>query len=118
MTQTTGRFFDELARLMTDAAGAAQGVRREIDAVVRAQAERVLNDLDVVNREEFEAVREMAALAREENERLAARIAALEARLEAGGPDRAPSAAAKTARASEPASGRKAGARGKGTRTS
>jgi len=83
MTQTTGRFFDDLARLMTDAAGAAQGVRTEVDSIIRAQAERILNDLDMVNREEFEAVREMAANARAENERLEARIAALEARLDA-----------------------------------
>jgi BMFP domain-containing protein YqiC len=79
MTQTTGRFFDELGRLITDAAGAADGVRKEIESVVRAQAERVLRDLDVVQREEFEAVKAMAQKAREENERLKERIAALEA---------------------------------------
>jgi len=83
MTQTNSRFFDEIARLMNDAAGVAQGVRREVDTVFRAQAERVLRDLDVVPREEFEAVKEMARLAREENEALAARVAALEARLAA-----------------------------------
>ena len=80
MTQTTNRFFDEVARLMNDAAGVAQGVRREFETVVRAQAERILRDLDVVQREEFEAVKEMARLAREENEALKARIDALEAR--------------------------------------
>ena len=53
MTQTTGRFFDELGKLITDAAGAAEGVRKEIDSIVRAQAERVLNGLDVVQREEL-----------------------------------------------------------------
>jgi BMFP domain-containing protein YqiC len=79
MTQTTGRFFDELGKLITDAAGAAEGVRKEIDSIVRAQAERVLNGLDVVQREEFEAVKAMAQKAREENERLRERIAALEA---------------------------------------
>jgi BMFP domain-containing protein YqiC len=79
MTQTTGRFFDELGKLITDAAGAADGVRKEIESVVRAQAERVLRDLDVVQREEFEAVKAMAQKAREENERLKERIAALEA---------------------------------------
>src|SRR5215207_2431723 len=82
MTQTTNRFFDEIARLMNDAAGVASGVRREFETMVRAQADRVLRDLDVVKREEFEAVKEMARLAREENEALKARIAALEARLE------------------------------------
>jgi BMFP domain-containing protein YqiC len=81
MTQTSNRFFDEIGRLMNDAAGAAQGVKREVDAVVRAQAEKILRDLDIVKREEFEAVKDMAQLAREENEALKARIAALEARL-------------------------------------
>jgi BMFP domain-containing protein YqiC len=80
MTQTSNRFFDEMARLMNDAAGVAQGMRREFDTLLRAQAERILNDLDVVKREEFEAVKEMARLAREENEALKARIEALEAR--------------------------------------
>ena len=84
MTQTTNRFFDEVARLMNDAAGVAQGVRREFDTLVQTQAERMLRDLDVVKREEFEAVKEMARLAREENEALKARIAALEARLGVG----------------------------------
>jgi BMFP domain-containing protein YqiC len=79
MTQTSNRFFDEVARLMNDAAGVAQGVRREFDTLVRSQAERILRDLDVVKREEFEAVKEMARLAREENEALKARVAALEA---------------------------------------
>jgi BMFP domain-containing protein YqiC len=84
MTQTTNRFFDEIARLMNDAAGAASGVRREVETVVRNQAERILRDLDLVKREEFEAVKEMARLAREENEALKARVAALEARLGPG----------------------------------
>jgi BMFP domain-containing protein YqiC len=85
MTQTNNRFFDEVARLMNDAAGVAQGVRREFDTLFRTQAERILNDLDVVRREEFEAVKEMARLAREENEALKARIAALEAKPGPGG---------------------------------
>ena len=79
MTQTSNRILDEMARLMNDAAGVAQGVRREFDTLLRNQAERMLRDLDVVKREEFEAVKEMAQLAREENEALKARIAALEA---------------------------------------
>ena len=83
MTQTTNRFFDEVARLMNDAAGVAQGVRREFETMVRAQAERILRDLDVVKREEFEAVKEMARLAREENEALKARIDALAAKVAA-----------------------------------
>jgi BMFP domain-containing protein YqiC len=70
MVQTTNRFFDEVARLMNDAAGAAQGVRREFETLFRSQAERILRDLAVVQREEFEAVKDMARLAREENEAL------------------------------------------------
>jgi BMFP domain-containing protein YqiC len=81
MTQTTGRIYDEFARLMTDAAGVAQGMRREVDSVIKAQAERILRELDYVTREEFEAVKEMAARARDDNEALAARIAALESKL-------------------------------------
>jgi BMFP domain-containing protein YqiC len=84
MTQTTGRFFDELGKLITDAAGAADGVRKEIETVVRGQAERVLRDLDVVQREEFEAVKAMAQKAREEHEALKAKIAALEAAIVKG----------------------------------
>jgi len=84
MTQTTGRFFDELGKLITGAAGAADGVRKEIESVVRAQAERVLRDLDVVQREEFEAVKAMAQKAREEIDALKARIAALEAAIVKG----------------------------------
>ena len=80
MTQTSSRFFDEIARLMNDATGVAQGVRREFDTLFRSQAERILRDLDVVPREDFEAVKEMARLARDENEALKARIGALEAK--------------------------------------
>jgi BMFP domain-containing protein YqiC len=83
MTTTSSRFFDELAKLMTNAAGAAQGVRREIDSLVQAQVERVLNNLDVVKRDDFDAVKAMAQKAREENDALAKRIADLEAKLAA-----------------------------------
>jgi BMFP domain-containing protein YqiC len=79
MVATSNRFLDDIARLATDAAGAAQGVRREVETVVKTQIERLLRDMDVVTREEFEAVREMALLAREENDKLSARLAALEA---------------------------------------
>lgn len=80
---TTGpnRIFDDFAKLMTDAAGAAQGVRREVETGLRAQAERLLNSMDVVKREEFEAMRDMAIKARAENEALSARLDALEAKL-------------------------------------
>ena len=80
MSTGTNRILDDFAKLMTDAAGAAQGVRREMETVFRAQGERLLNSMDVVKREEFEAVREMALKAREENDALLARVAALEAR--------------------------------------
>ena len=83
MPQTSNRLLDEVAKLMTDAAGAAQGVRREVESVMRAQAERILESMDVVKREEFEAVKAMAEKARGENERLSAEIAALEARVAA-----------------------------------
>ena len=65
---------------MNDAAGVAQGVRREFDTLFKTQAERWLRDLDLVKREEFEAVKDMARLAREENEALKARLAVLEAK--------------------------------------
>ncbi len=81
MSTAGSRILDDLGRLMTDAAGVASGVRREIDGVVKSQIERLLRDADVVTREEFEAVREMAVLAREENDALRARIDALEAKL-------------------------------------
>jgi len=83
MTQTSNRMLDEFAKLMTDAAGAAQGVRREVEGVMRAQAERILENMDVVKREEFEAAKAMAEKARAENERLSGLVAALEARLAA-----------------------------------
>ena len=79
MTNGSNRLLDDLAKLMTDAAGAAQGVRREVETAFRAQAERLLNSMEVVQREEFEAVRDMAVKARAENKALAARIEALEA---------------------------------------
>ncbi len=82
MTQTSNRFLDELSKLLTDAAGAAQGMRREFETMVKTQGERILRDMDVVQREEFEAVKEMAAKAREENELLSQRVATLEAELQ------------------------------------
>lgn len=80
---TTGpnRILDELAKLMTDAAGAAQGVRREVETAFKGQAEKILNSMDVVQREEFEAMREMAIKSRAEAKRLATRVDALEARI-------------------------------------
>lgn len=82
MTQTTNRLFDDFAKLMTDAVGAAEGVKRETEALIRAQAEKFLRDMNIVTREDFAAVRDMAQKARQENEALAARVAALEAEVE------------------------------------
>jgi BMFP domain-containing protein YqiC len=73
------RVFDDFARLMTDAADVAQGVRREAETMVKSQLERLLATMDIVTREEFEAVKEMAAKARDANEKLRQRIAVLEA---------------------------------------
>lgn len=85
MAQSRGPFFDDLSRLASDAAGVMQGVRREVETIAQTQMERILSKMDVVTREEFEAVKEMAALARDENEKLAARIAELEKKLEGKG---------------------------------
>ena len=74
MNNGPNRVLDELAKLMTDAAGAAQGVRKEAETAFRAQAERVLNNFDFVHRDEFEVVKEMAAKAREEVEELKKRL--------------------------------------------
>jgi BMFP domain-containing protein YqiC len=81
MPQTNSRIFDDIAKLMSDAAGAADGMRREVEGVMRAQGERVMGAMDLVQREDFEAVKAMAVKAREENEKLAARLAAVEAEL-------------------------------------
>ena len=81
MPQTQSRFFDDLSRLMTDAAGLAEGARREAQTFARTQMERMMSGMDIVSREEFEAVKEMAARARDDNEKLVQRVAALEAKL-------------------------------------
>jgi len=79
--QSENPLLDGLARFFTDAAGAAQNVRQEIDGFVRQRLEHLVAEMDFVPREEFEAVKAMAAKARTENERLEGRIASLEARL-------------------------------------
>lgn len=78
MREPPTRILDEISRAMTGAIGAAEGVKREADGFFRAQMERLLRDADVVSREDFEAVRAMAIAARDENEKLSARLAALE----------------------------------------
>ena len=79
--QTRNKFFDDVSQLMTNAAGVAQGARQEAENAMKGMMDRFLADRDLVTREEFDAVREMAVKAREENERLAARIEDLEAKL-------------------------------------
>ena len=96
MAQTSNRLLDELARLATDAVGAAQGVRREVETVARSQIERILRDMDIATREEVDVLRDLVVAAREENEALSARVKALEARLEAA-------SAAKPAEPAKPA---------------
>jgi BMFP domain-containing protein YqiC len=73
------RVLDDFARLITDATEVAQGVRREAETAVKSQLDRLLATMDVVSREEFEAVKQMAAMAREKNEKLSQRVTALEA---------------------------------------
>jgi BMFP domain-containing protein YqiC len=102
--QTENRFLDGMARFLTDAAGAAQAFRAEMETMVKARFERLMSDLDLVKREEFEAVRAMAAKSRSENEKLAARVAKLEAAL----------GAARTARGRSSAGKGSSGKRGKG----
>jgi len=79
--QTRDKFFDDLSQLMTNAAGMAQGVKTEAETAMQGWFERWLAESSMVTRDEFDAVREMAVKAREENERLAARVDALEAKL-------------------------------------
>ncbi|MFB0487596.1 BMFP domain-containing protein YqiC [Methylobacterium sp. OAE515] len=81
----SNRLFDDLARLMTDAAGAAQGVRREAETVVKAQLERVIRDLDVASREELDVLRDLVTNLQAQNAALTARVAALEAKSGAAG---------------------------------
>ena len=77
--QTRNRIVDDISQLMTNAMGVAQGARDEAETAMKGLIDRWLADRDLVTREEFDAVRAMAQKAREENEALAARIAALEA---------------------------------------
>jgi BMFP domain-containing protein YqiC len=79
--QVDNRLLDDLARMASGAAGALSGVRGELEARMKQQFERILADMDVVPRDEFEAVKAMAAKARLEQEALEKRVAALEAAL-------------------------------------
>ena len=105
--QTSNRILDDLARVAGGAMGTLNGVRTEIESLVRQRIERALASMDVVPRDEFEAVKAMAAKAREENEALALRIAALEAQAAGAGAAAAPRkpAARRPARKPDPAGG-------------
>lgn len=81
--QTQNRFFDDLARVAAGAMGALSGVKGEVESRLREQLERVLAGMDLVSRDEFEAVKAMAAKARTEQEDLAKRVAELESRVAA-----------------------------------
>ena len=94
--QTDNRFLDDMARMMAGAMSTADGMREEVEARLRQQAEAFFARMDLVRREEFEVVRDMAALARRENERLAGRVAELEAAL-AGAPAKKPVATRRAA---------------------
>jgi BMFP domain-containing protein YqiC len=95
--QTDNRLLDDLAKVASGALGTLQGVKGEVTARLRDQFERVLANLDLVTREEFDAVKAMAAAARGENEAMAARLEALEAQLPGTRQKRAASASAKAA---------------------
>lgn len=81
MTQSNSRLFDDLGRLMTDAAGLADGVRREVETVARSQMERMVATMDLAREEDIDVLRDMVAKQREANEALEARVAALEAQI-------------------------------------
>ena len=85
--QTQNPFLDDLAKMAQGLVGGLSGLKHEVDTRVREQLERILGRMNLVSREEFEVVKAMAAKARTEQETLAARLAALEAKL-GSAPDR------------------------------
>jgi hypothetical protein len=112
--QTQNRLLDDLARVATSALGVAAGMREELEARLRDQFERILSNMDLVTREEFDAVKAMAAKARAEQEDLAVRLAALEAAAPGG---TAAKAAPKTA-GPQGAGAKKTGAKKSGAKKS
>ena len=84
--QTDNRFLDGMAKFLTNAAGAAQAFKAEMETMMKARLERMIADLEFVPRDEFDVVKAMAAKARAENEKLAARVSELEAKLGIGKP--------------------------------
>ncbi|MDW3204235.1 MAG: accessory factor UbiK family protein [Alphaproteobacteria bacterium] len=102
--QTTGKFFDDFAKMAGGAMGALGGVKEEAEAAIRQRLERILADMDVVPRDEFDAMADVARRAREEQEKLSAKVADLEARLKKleGGKTASKKAASKKAAARKP----------------
>ncbi len=97
--QSQNRFLDDLAKMANGALATFVGVKDEIQAMVRQQVERMMASVDTVPREEFEAVKAMAAKARSEQERLEKRVAALEAKLDVRAPAASPAKKRNTAAA-------------------
>ena len=100
--QSQNRFFDDIARVAAGALGTLSGVKSEVETRLREQLERVLAGMDLVSRDEFEAVKAMAAKARSEQEDLAKRVAELEARLAAVVPRKIPESPSSDGTSPEP----------------
>ena len=81
--QTSNRILDDMAKVASGAVSAVTGLKGDAEGVLRRQMEKLLADMDLVTREEFDAVKAMAAKARAEQEKLEARVADLEAQLKA-----------------------------------
>lgn len=91
MAQASSRLFDNVGRMMNDAAGVADGVRREVESMVRAQAERFVMDMNLVKREDYDALRELVQTLSAEVRTLKAEVAALKGQgPAAGGGDASP----------------------------
>ena len=101
-SQGPSRIFDEFAKLMTDAAGVAQGAKREVEGAIKGQAERFMDQMDLVQRDEFEAVKEMASKARLENEALRKELEELKAMMKPAKKAPARKSAAKKATPKKP----------------
>ncbi len=102
--QTQNRFLEDMARVASGAVGVASGLRGEVEARLREQFERILQSMDLVPRDEFDAVKAVAVRAREQQELLESRVTALEAELAALKPKK-PAAAKRPARKSRAAKG-------------
>ena len=111
--QTSNRFLDDLAKVANGAVATAAGLRKEIEAMVRQQLERLVGDANLVHRDEFDAMAEVARNARAEQEKLEARVAQLEKALKVKSPAKKPKPAAKSRKPAAKKSTAKKSARGK-----